>query len=734
MKHEYLISAALLAGVSFGSHADNMSVMLRHQLAALEQERTAEARSLEAQRVAVNVIMEPGADTAELEALGFNISNNVYGILTASATPEAIRQAAGLKGVMCIDALREAIPFVNLVKPETMTDQVQAGVSGIEADAVPFRGEGVVVGVTDCGIQPAHMAFYNNDGTELRTKMFVQLTSAKESETKELIADVYDTPEKIETAPFDVYQGGHGTHVAGVAAGAFETVDYRGMAPESSLVLASMGESIANDEVIEGINSAFKYGDAHNMPVVVNMSIGSIFGAHNGKGTVAEAMKRMAGPGRIIVLAAGNDGSTRSTLTRDFATDTDPLMTAIVSSSNTFQPSKSANVQICSSDTKQFEIAFAVVDRASKQELFCTPYMNAETLGSEADYLLLFNSNKPNESKYPEMANLLRGNLAMSAGVDNATGVYATVIRGTMTVATGSTTYVALKVKSDAGANVLMMTQPSYGAFNAIEMTGYVDGNPDNTISDYCTADNTISVGAWNGRETWTDINGATYKVSAGYGGVGYPASYSSHGYRFPSDGQVLPHVLAPGTVIIASVNSLDQNGLVFSKEAADGKTYYWGQKIGTSMAAPAAAGIIALWLQYNPSLSPDQILDVLANSSYQDNGVASQPYKARYGQINAMDGIQYIIQKYPTSSVGSIEVSAPGLMVRYLDSRTVQCTIPDGTAEATAMLYDMNGRLLSTTAVSGNRFETALPSQAGCYLLSVTTPSGTYTQRLLSK
>lgn len=80
------------------------------------------------------------------------------------------------------------------------------------------------------------------------------------------------------------------------------------------------------------------------------------------------------------------------------------------------------------------------------------------------------------------------------------------------------------------------------------------------------------------------------------------------------SDGRVLPSFCAPGGGIISSVSGPwalqsgeDLRNMVQATEG--GRTCYWMESSGTSMSAPYAAGVFALWLEANPYLTPAEIL-----------------------------------------------------------------------------------------------------------------------------
>ena len=113
--------------------------------------------------------------------------------------------------------------------------------------------------------------------------------------------------------PYDPF--GHGTHVASLAAGnglASPTPRYIGVAPEATLVVARVAQSnggILDADVLRGVKFVFDRAEELGMPAVVNLSLGSDFGAHDGSSALEMGLSSMVGPafpGRAIVVAAGN--------------------------------------------------------------------------------------------------------------------------------------------------------------------------------------------------------------------------------------------------------------------------------------------------------------------------------------------------------------------------------------------------------------------------------------------
>ena len=86
---------------------------------------------------------------------------------------------------------------------------------------------------------------------------------------------------------------------------------------------------------------------------------------------------------------------------------------------------------------------------------------------------------------------------------------------------------------------------------------------------------------------------------------------------------------------------------------------YPYGALSGTSMSCPTVSGIIALWLQADPTLTLDDIKEVLAATSRNDEFTAASPIRWGYGKIDAAAGIEYIKQATAVNSIESDEPAA---------------------------------------------------------------------------
>lgn len=128
------------------------------------------------------------------------------------------------------------------------------------------------------------------------------------------------------------------------------------------------------------------------------------------------------------------------------------------------------------------------------------------------------------------------------------------------------------------------------------------DGPDAKTIGSPATSPKIISVGAMDDKRT----------VDRGDDTV---ADFSSRGPTI--DGFVKPDILAPGVDII----SLRSAGSTLDKTMKSNRvdTDYFSLS-GTSMATPIVAGVVALIIEKNPSLTPDQVKDRLLSGA-EDRG-----------------------------------------------------------------------------------------------------------------
>lgn len=115
---------------------------------------------------------------------------------------------------------------------------------------------------------------------------------------------------------------GHGTAVAGIAAGAAANVTggtadngYEGVASESELLIVKLGALRENSfprttEMMRAVTYVVRKAQSLNRPVAINLSFGNTYGAHDGSSLLERFLDNAAEIGRtVICVGSGNEGA-----------------------------------------------------------------------------------------------------------------------------------------------------------------------------------------------------------------------------------------------------------------------------------------------------------------------------------------------------------------------------------------------------------------------------------------
>ena len=149
-------------------------------------------------------------------------------------------------------------------------------------------------------------------------------------------------------------------------------------------------------------------------------------------------------------------------------------------------------------------------------------------------------------------------------------------------------------------------------------------------------------------------------------------------------------------------------------------------------MSSPFATGVVALLLQANPTLTPQQVKEVLIYSATHDEFTeAAGMVRFGHGKVNAY---QAILRALNSVGVSNFENHEDVYTVfPNPTSDKIYISTPNSDASTTAFLYDMNGRLLNKIVVNqgvnvidmGNR-----PN--GCYLLKIANSHYSQTEKII--
>ena len=179
----------------------------------------------------------------------------------------------------------------------------------------------------------------------------------------------------------------------------------------------------------------------------------------------------------------------------------------------------------------------------------------------------------------------------------------------------------------------------------------YRFGDGSCSVGDYNTSGEPVSVGAWCANDKIQFEGTPAQETGEEAGNISWFSSYGTD-----LAGHQHPDVCAPGSNVVAAYNSSspDEN-IYLSKDYMNQyvgqtkkHTYYYGGLSGTSMATPAAAGVVALWMQAakdkGKTLSCKDIKDIIKHSCDTDEYTNASPERFGAGKINAYKGLLYVL------------------------------------------------------------------------------------------
>lgn len=200
-----------------------------------------------------------------------------------------------------------------------------------------LKGQGVLIGIVDSGIDFTHPAFIDAYGKTRILRLWDQSDSTGPAPAGIGYGTEY-TREEIDRALASEHPGeivrerdetGHGTFMAGVAAGSEDIVnDFTGAAPEAGLIIVKLKpakEFLRNfyfinpgipayqeNDIMMGINYLRRCALELNMPLSIPFGLGSNLGGHDGLSALSHVVSTISRlPGYCVTVPAGNEGNGR---------------------------------------------------------------------------------------------------------------------------------------------------------------------------------------------------------------------------------------------------------------------------------------------------------------------------------------------------------------------------------------------------------------------------------------
>lgn len=669
------------------------------------------------------VKLKDGETAEALTADGFDAAGLRGGFAVVTCNVADAERLAAHPAVSRCEFNRRQSHKLNLAREAAGVVNVHDGI-GFES---PFTGKGVVAGIVDGGFDPNHVNFKDADGN-CRIKYFSTV------EINSLGTGVRVTPYTTEQLAYfttDDNTQTHGTHTLGIMAGSFNgeavvgTYDHEtdqtevgvkacpfyGVAPEST-IYASSGSSydalIAY--AIDGILQ-HRWDNDHYAPVVINLSLGGNSGPHDGSGLLCQFIDAVTeSDGAVFCIASGNEGDLPIALNKTFTADDDEVATFI--RPYVYTNLRYGMVELYSDTDRDFDVSIIIYNNKRGRVARTVPLNNKE---GQIQYICSGEDYVQDDTDIVDatFAKAYNGYVGIAGLVDEDSGRFKAVI-DYYTVNSDSNPAddnteaqytLGFLVKGHDGQRVDCFCDGTFTALDSYGYAGYTDGQRNGSISDIATARSAIAVGSYNTRVWASNIEGNPI----GYGSYfsrGDVTDFSSYGSLV--DGRDLPHVLAPGCTVVSSistpyVNNAD-NGVSTQTVSAvyndSQRNHYYQPMMGTSMASPMAAGVVALMLEANPDLTAEQVRQLLMDTAVVDERfeAVEDPVQYGAGRIDAYEAVKAAIS---SSGLYDVKTDAVGTMINAAGAGTWRVFIP-GASRLTATLHSLDGRMAATKSVAG--------------------------------
>lgn len=567
------------------------------------------------------------------------------------------------------DALEElsshsdVISFIEAAKPITTKNDIAmqelGGYEVLEGLDMPsgYSGKGVIIGIVDTGIDLGHNDFLDEDGNSRVLFAWDQMSDTGPSPSE--ISQSYGTECDTEmiadgSCPMRDTEG-HGTHIAGTAAGRDET--YGGVAPDaniiavqykSELILDGYASPVFSTTICEAAYYIFRKAEDLGRPAVVNLSLGTHIGAHDGTSLFEQCLDALVegSSSRAIVAAAGNEKVSH------------PLFTGLHAGYNV-EGDMGTNFIIKS--LAQGNIFYLDIWMAKDSDLSFGIAVREASTGSvigessmvkpgEADNGLIDGKKISWQINATETASPLNGkpHVGLTIVLDNSVSNPENYTFDLLVSGSGS--FDAWWYPDKSSSSVLFTNQQGDSGRGFI----YVPGDNEMNVAIPATAKNIIAVGGYASRTQWDKGSGCCQVSFILHDLLPFSSSGPS---ADPSYTGQKPEITAPGAMI-ASARSSDSSSDALL-DLSDGEHTL---AAGTSMATPFVTGTIALMFSADPNYTFEDARRYIIQSAYSDEFTGAVPNNNwGYGKLDILAAVQTAVLGGPTGNTSSnASLSAP--------------------------------------------------------------------------
>lgn len=532
--------------------------------------------------------------------------------------------------------------YFNPAQPVNMNDtmRIVQNIDSVHNGNAPliseFTGNDVIIGYVDTGIDYNHEDFINEDGSTRVLYYWDHSLGYDEERTPSKYG--YGQLWTNEDIDADICGSGdgsaHGTTVSGAGSGnGRATGTHKGAAPESDIIIVETNFGLGNWTltVADAVDFIFSMADTLGKPAIVNTSVGTYLGSHDGTDPAAMVIDSLLDdlPGRIVVAAAGNSGAQgKYHLKNTVDADTSFCWFEVNPSSALGVPATYFDLWADTLDFKNVEFAFGA-DKVDPNFEFRgrTEFYTIESLLGTTTYDTIWsggNAISPVEFYCEEINGVYHVEMAM-LDPDSADYYFRleTTGEGKFDIWSGAWL---------GGSDIVSEGLPSPIDYAPMEF--YVMPDTLSTIvSSWTCSPKVVTVGNFKNQYDYIDSEGETYVLTGGP-----PGQLSPNSSKGPNRRDVIkPDVCATGDGIMSACPLWLSASLI---ESNPSMLALGGQHVrngGTSMASPVIAGIAALYLEKCPTSTYQDFLDALHENGYEDMYTMETPnFAYGYGKVNA--------------------------------------------------------------------------------------------------
>ncbi len=576
---------------------------------------------------------DPSQITGFIRSQGGQYKFTAGDIVSATLTRKAILDLNRMEYVKQIDCAVGKLELMNDVM--VIRNNVDSAYNGIWPLDQGYDGSGVVIGIIDAPFDINHGDFKDADGNT-RIK-YVWDQNVPDDGTS---PDPYNYGSECDSFmiangtcahnDFEELNYSHGSGVAGVAASSGNAANaYRGVAPNADLILVAINfYNNYETNLTDAIKYIYDKAAAMNKPCVINTSLGSYAGSHDGKDLLTQTIDNLISESnrRSLVAAAGNAGNFALHVGYDVTATEQFTWFKKLSYTNLVY----FEVYADQADLDNVFFSIGADNPAGWAHIGDSPDLNTladfDLAGGAIDSVFI---SIPGAGSGYVYAQLTDGVYQIVCAITPAVSSYywRFTTHGTGRVdmynaeaTTGYSNYVSTGLP-DAG------TVPEIVNYKAPDFT-------QNIVSSWQCSDKVITVGSYVNRDSMTNYYGDNPPFFDTPGTL-YVAS--SHGPT--RDNRIKPDICATGSRILSTEAQILSDWLISLGAAnymsQDGMHYLYN---GTSFSSPVVAGVAALYFQKYPDADYNDVKNAIIDNAKHDGftGEALPDNYWGYGKVDA--------------------------------------------------------------------------------------------------